>query len=74
MALSSRFTDSPFRDPNLPPDKVKILEERAEAMRIYHTTGDPGPAQKLGLFPSSERMKKIDAVRGNKAAKKKRNQ
>ena len=71
-SIVNRFRDKPFRDPNLPPEKVKILDERAEAMRIYYATGDPGPAQKAGLFPSTERMKEIDARRANRAAKDKK--
>ena len=68
-SIENRFRDNPFRDPNLPPEKVKILDERAEAIRIYTTTGDPGPAQKLGLFPSTERMREIDTERTINVAK-----
>ncbi len=52
MPANDRFSDNPFRDPNLPPEKVAILEERNKALRAYRETGDEGPAIALGLFPA----------------------
>ena len=46
---TSRFTDNPFRDPNLPPDKVAYLDKRNAALRHWRETGDPGPAQEFGF-------------------------
>lgn len=52
MSTHPRWTDNPFRPPNLPPEKVAILEERNKALRIFRETGDEGPAIALGLFPA----------------------
>ena len=52
MPASSRFSDNPFRDPNLTPEQVERIEKRNEALRIYRETGDEGPAIEVGLFPS----------------------
>ncbi len=48
---TSRFSDNPFRDPNLSPEQVAVIEARNKALRIYHATGDPRPAREAGLFP-----------------------
>ena len=50
---NSRFSDNPFRDPNLTPEQVERLEARNRALRIFRETGDTGPAEALGLFPKS---------------------
>ena len=47
----SRWTDNPFREPNLPPERLKWLEMRNEATRIFHETGDDTMAIEIGLFP-----------------------
>ncbi len=51
--MNSRFSDNPFRDPNLSPEQVERIEERNRALRIYRETGDTGPAEAVGLFPKS---------------------
>ena len=51
---TSRFSDNPFRDPNLTPEQVAVIEARNEAMREYRETGDPTKAQELGLFPKDD--------------------
>ena len=48
MPAHNRFSDNPFRDPNLTPEQVA----RIEALRIYRETGDEGPAIEIGLFPA----------------------
>ena len=65
----SRFSESPFRNPNLSEEQNRRIDERAEALRIYQTTGDPGPAQKMGLFPSSDRIRQKETEKTIKAAK-----
>ena len=47
----SRWTDNPFREPNLPPEQLAWLEKRNEAMRIYRETGDDTMLIEIGLFP-----------------------
>ena len=51
---TSRFSDNPFRDPNLTPEQVRVIEARNDAIRIYHATGDPRPAIEAGLFPERD--------------------
>ncbi len=46
---TSRFSDNPFRDPNLPPDKVEYLDRRNEAIRHWHNTGCPEDAREFGF-------------------------
>ena len=46
-----RFSDNPFRDPNLTPEQVARIEKRNEALRIYRETGDTSLAEEIGLFP-----------------------
>ncbi len=50
----SRFSDNPFRDPNLTPEQVERIEERNAALRLYRETGDMRPAVALGLFPPDD--------------------
>ncbi len=52
MPSNSRFSDNPFRDPDLTPEQVDRIEKRNETLRIYRETGDEGPAIEVGLFPS----------------------
>ena len=54
MPANNRFSDNPFRDPNLTPEQVERIEKRNEALRIYRETGDEGPAIEAGLFPKRE--------------------
>ena len=51
---NNRFSDNPFRDPNLTPEQVARIEARNEALRIYRETGDEGPAIEAGLFPAKD--------------------
>ena len=53
MPANSRFSDNPFRDPNLTPEQVDRIEKRNKALRIYRETGDTGPAIEAGLFPAT---------------------
>ena len=53
MPANARFSDNPFRDPNLTPEQVERIEKRNEALRIFRETGDEGPAIEVGLFPSN---------------------
>ena len=46
---TSRFSDNPFRDPNLPPEQADYLDRRNSAMRHWRETGDPGPAKEFGF-------------------------
>lgn len=64
MGDTSRFSDNPFRDPNLSPEQVAVIEKRNEALRHYQETGDDGPAIEAGLFPSpeEEQMSEIDKM------------
>ena len=41
---NNRFSDNPFRDPNLTPEQVARIEARNKALRIYRETRDEGPA------------------------------
>ena len=37
---TSRFSDNPFRDPNLTPEQVRVIEARNQALRLHRATGD----------------------------------
>ena len=52
MPANSRFSDNPFRDPDLTLEQVERIEKRNDALRIYRETGDEGPAIEIGLFPA----------------------
>ena len=58
---TSRFSDNPFRSPDLTPEQKARLDERDRAIRIFRETGDPGPAQEAGWFPSPEKIRKREA-------------
>ena len=45
----SRFTDNPFRDPNIDPETAKRLDARNAAYSHWHETGDPGPINEFGF-------------------------
>ena len=47
----SRWTDNPFRDPNITPEQLEWIKKRNEATRIFHETGDDTMAIEIGLFP-----------------------
>ena len=55
MPVNNRFSDNPFRDPNLTPEQVDRIEKRNEALRIYRKTGDDTLAIEIGLFPPKNR-------------------
>ena len=59
----SRWTDNPFRKPNLSPEQLEWLNKRDEATRIYHETGDDTMAIEIGLFPSREEEAEIESER-----------
>ena len=40
MPANNRFSDNPFRDPNLTPEQVERIEKRNEA--LTHLQGDRG--------------------------------
>ena len=64
--IPSRFTDNPFRDPNLPPEKRDWLDRRNAAIRHWHNTGDPGPAAEFGFtLPDRSARGKADSDREN---------
>ncbi len=46
----SRWTDNPFRDPNITPEQLEWIEKRNEATRIFQKTGDDTMAIEIGLF------------------------
>ena len=50
----SRWTDNPFRRPNLTPEQLEWLEKRNEATRIFQETGDDTMAIEIGLFAPRE--------------------
>ena len=52
MPVHSRWTDNPFRRPDLTPEQIERIEARNKALCIYRETGDEGPAIEAGLFPS----------------------
>ncbi len=52
MPANNRFSDNPFRDPNLTPEQVERIEARNKALRIFRETGDKGPAIEAGIFPA----------------------
>ena len=55
MPANNRFSDNPFRRPDLTPEQIERIEARHKALRIYRETGDEGLAIELGLFPSKPR-------------------
>ena len=50
----SRWTDNPFRQPDITPEQLKWIEQRNKAMRIFDETGDTTMAEDIGLFPKSK--------------------
>ena len=48
-SVPSRFTDNPFRDPNISPETAAALDRRNAAVRVWHRTGDPSEAAKIGI-------------------------
>ena len=51
---TSRFSDNPFRDPNLSSEQVARLDARNAALREYRNTGDPTELQEMGMFPKED--------------------
>lgn len=62
--MSSRFSDNPFRDPNLPSEQQDYLNRRNEAFRHYYRTGDPGPAREFGFDLPDKSEQVSDAAKG----------
>ena len=62
---NSRFTDNPFRDPNLPPEQHEYLARRNAALRHYYSTGDPEPIREFGFNLPDKRERKPDPVESN---------
>ncbi len=62
--MVSRFSDNPFRDPNMPKEQQEYLDRRNAAMRYYYETGDPEPLAEFGFHPRSKveekRLKKAE--------------
>ena len=56
----SRWTDNPFRRPNLTPEQLEWLKKRNEATRIFQETGDDTMAIEIGLFRPREDEEKPD--------------
>lgn len=52
MPVHSRWTDNPFRDPNLTPEQVERIEARHKALRIYRETGNSSLLEEIGFWPS----------------------
>ena len=50
----SRWTDNPFRRPDITPEELKWIEKRNEATRIFQETGDDTMAIEIGLFPARD--------------------
>ena len=58
---TSRFSDNPFRDPNLPADKQRYLDKRNAALREWRETGDPGPAREFGFtLPDRREISRVN--------------
>ena len=47
MTSYPRFSDNPFRDPNMPPEQAAYLDRRNAAINHWHKTGDPIPAREF---------------------------
>lgn len=50
----SRWTDNPFRRPDLTPEQLEWIKKRNEATRIFQETGDDTMAIEIGLFDPKE--------------------
>ncbi len=51
----SRWTDNPFRRPDLTPEQLEWIKKRNEATRIFQETGDDTMAIEIGLFATEEK-------------------
>ena len=51
---NSRWTDNPFRRPDITPEELAWIEKRNEATRIFQETGDDTMAIEIGLFPARD--------------------
>ena len=47
----SRWTDNPFRRPDITPEQLEWIEKRNKATRIFQETGDDTMAIEIDLFP-----------------------
>ena len=59
---NSRFTDYPFREPNLTRAQLTWREKRNRAIRLYRDMGDSTLAEEIGLF-----WNKVDQERAREA-------
>ena len=62
MPANNRFSDNPFRDPNLTPEQVARIEARNKALRIYRETGDEGPAIENRCISEEEALMERGAI------------
>ena len=62
-SANSRWTDNPFRKPNLSPEQLEWLNKRNEATRIYQETGDDTMAIEIGLFPPRKEKDEVERQR-----------
>ena len=56
----SRWTDNPFRRPDLTPEQLEWIEKRNKATRIFQETGDDTMAIEVGLFAPQENEEETD--------------
>ena len=47
--MTSRFSDNPFRDPNIDPETAARLDARNAAYALWRETGDPTEINKFGF-------------------------
>lgn len=64
--MTNRFTDNPFRRPDLTPEQIAKLDERNRAIQIFYKTGDRGPAIKAGLFAKEKSESEQEQTRDGK--------
>ena len=57
----SRWTDNPFTPSDASPELLEWYDKRDEAIRIWRQTGDDTMAIEIGLFPSKEEVKELEA-------------
>ena len=56
----SRWTDNPFRRPDITPEELEWIKKRNEATRIFRETGDDTMAIEIGLFPPHDNEEEPD--------------
>ena len=61
--MTSRFSDNPFRDPNMAPEKAAQLDRRNAAIRHWQDTGDPEPAREFGFnLPNRSQQQETESA------------